>query len=273
MDVRIGLTYSARELEVELADDTDVDALQGRGRARSLADDDAVLWLTDSKGSQVGVAGRQGRLRRRSAPPATRAASASAAERPSPTVPRSAAARPAAAVRHRQGRRRQDDRRRRPGLLAAEQGKRTLVCEVDAKGNLADFFEAGPTPVRAPRGRSPNLLRHDDGHRGVAEGVPPAPAQAPARRPASARWPAPSTSWPTPRPGVKEILTVGKFCWEVARAALRPRRRRRRRHRPRRRPAAPRRRRISELVQGRAWCASRPAGCSTSSATPPSPAR
>src|SRR5690242_19895475 len=29
-------------------------------------------------------------------------------------------------------------------LLAAERGKRTLVCEVDAKGNLADFFETGP---------------------------------------------------------------------------------------------------------------------------------
>src|SRR6202140_1032357 len=30
-------------------------------------------------------------------------------------------------------------------LLGAEHGKRTLVCEVDAKGNLADFFETGPT--------------------------------------------------------------------------------------------------------------------------------
>ena len=38
-------------------------------------------------------------------------------------------------------------------------------------------------------------------------------------------------------PGVKEVLVVGKFLWEVARAQLRPRRRRRRRHRPRRRPA------------------------------------
>ena len=28
-------------------------------------------------------------------------------------------------------------------LLAAEQGQRTLVCEVDAKGNLGDFYEAG----------------------------------------------------------------------------------------------------------------------------------
>jgi len=41
-------------------------------------------------------------------------------------------------------------------LLAAEQGKRTLVCEVDAKGNLADFYEAGETGF-APRELQPNL--------------------------------------------------------------------------------------------------------------------
>jgi cellulose biosynthesis protein BcsQ len=40
--------------------------------------------------------------------------------------------------------------------LAAARGKRTLVCEVDAKGNLADFFETAPTrfkerPPRASR--------------------------------------------------------------------------------------------------------------------------
>src|ERR1035441_2241552 len=29
-------------------------------------------------------------------------------------------------------------------LLAAGQGKRTLVCEVDAKGDLAEFYEWGP---------------------------------------------------------------------------------------------------------------------------------
>ena len=29
-------------------------------------------------------------------------------------------------------------------LLAAQQGKRTLVCEVDAKGNLSQFFETSP---------------------------------------------------------------------------------------------------------------------------------
>ncbi len=56
MDVRIGLVYSARELEVELPDDTDLDALKA-DVAQVLADDDHVLWLTDRKGTQVAVAG------------------------------------------------------------------------------------------------------------------------------------------------------------------------------------------------------------------------
>lgn len=56
MDVRIGLTQSVRELELELPDDTDVDALKA-DVAQVLADDDAVLWLTDKKGTQVAVAG------------------------------------------------------------------------------------------------------------------------------------------------------------------------------------------------------------------------
>ena len=37
-------------------------------------------------------------------------------------------------------------------LLAAQQGKRTLVGEVDAKGNLADFFEIGPTSLQGAGG-------------------------------------------------------------------------------------------------------------------------
>jgi hypothetical protein len=54
VDVRIGLTQTAKELEVELADDADVDAL------RTKVDDalaaGSTLWLTDRKGRQVGVA-------------------------------------------------------------------------------------------------------------------------------------------------------------------------------------------------------------------------
>ena len=42
-------------------------------------------------------------------------------------------------------------------LLAASRGKRTLVGEVDAKGNLADFFSVEPTGWK-PREVQPNLF-------------------------------------------------------------------------------------------------------------------
>ena len=38
-------------------------------------------------------------------------------------------------------------------LLAAGEGKRTLLCEVDAKGDIAAAFESGPLRYRAHRGR------------------------------------------------------------------------------------------------------------------------
>jgi hypothetical protein len=54
VDVRIGLAYSARELEVELPDDTDVADLKAR-IADALADDGGVLWLTDRKGNELAL--------------------------------------------------------------------------------------------------------------------------------------------------------------------------------------------------------------------------
>jgi len=54
VDVRIGVTQHPRELDVELADDTDRDELT-RSIEEALADDDKVLWLTDRKGRRVGV--------------------------------------------------------------------------------------------------------------------------------------------------------------------------------------------------------------------------
>jgi hypothetical protein len=54
MDVRIGVTDSRRELELELADDTDRDELKARVAA-ALSATDEVLWLTDRKGRDVGV--------------------------------------------------------------------------------------------------------------------------------------------------------------------------------------------------------------------------
>lgn len=54
MDVRIGVTYSAKEIDVELADDADPAKLRTE-IASSLGASDGVLWLTDRKGRQVGV--------------------------------------------------------------------------------------------------------------------------------------------------------------------------------------------------------------------------
>lgn len=54
MDVRIGVTQHPRELDLELADDTDRDELT-RSIEEALSDDDRVLWLTDRKGRRVGI--------------------------------------------------------------------------------------------------------------------------------------------------------------------------------------------------------------------------
>lgn len=99
------------------------------------------------------------------------------------------------------------------GLLAAEQGKRTLVCEVDDKGNLADFYEAGETAF-TPRELQPNLwamsLNTEDSlkeYLTLQLKIPFLAKIGPLARTfdfiANAA------------PGVKEILTVGKVAWEV----------------------------------------------------------
>ena len=54
MDVRIGIVQSAKELEVELAEDADRDAVIAEIEA-SLGKDDGVLWLTDRRGRRVAV--------------------------------------------------------------------------------------------------------------------------------------------------------------------------------------------------------------------------
>ena len=54
MDVRIGVTYSPKEIDVELGDDADAAKLQSEIDG-VLAGGDGVLWLTDRKGRQVGV--------------------------------------------------------------------------------------------------------------------------------------------------------------------------------------------------------------------------
>lgn len=99
------------------------------------------------------------------------------------------------------------------GLLAAEHGLRTLVCEVDAKGNLADFFETGPIRF-TPREVHPGLwLMAMDTEQSLREYLS-----------LQLRIPLVARIGPLARtldfvasaaPGVKEILTVGKVCFEV----------------------------------------------------------
>jgi anion-transporting ArsA/GET3 family ATPase len=98
-------------------------------------------------------------------------------------------------------------------LHAAQQGKRTLVGEIDAKGNLADFFETGPTSFKE-RELQPNLwamsMNTEESlkeYLSLQLKIPLVARIGPLARTfdfvANAA------------PGVKEILTVGKFLWEV----------------------------------------------------------
>jgi hypothetical protein len=53
VEVRIGIAQSPKEIELDLGE-VDRDKLMGDVE-KVLADDDAVLWLTDKKGRTVGV--------------------------------------------------------------------------------------------------------------------------------------------------------------------------------------------------------------------------
>ena len=99
------------------------------------------------------------------------------------------------------------------GLLAAREGKRTLVCEVDAKGNLADFYEIdrpGFDPVQVQQDLYAMSM---DTEASLKEYL-----SLQLKLPLLARiGPLAKTFefMATAAPGVKEILTVGKLGWEV----------------------------------------------------------
>ncbi len=54
VDVRIGVTYTAKELDIDMAADTDPDVLRSQVEV-ALGDGAGVLWLTDRKGRQFGI--------------------------------------------------------------------------------------------------------------------------------------------------------------------------------------------------------------------------
>ncbi|MGH9138871.1 MAG: ArsA family ATPase [Acidimicrobiales bacterium] len=98
-------------------------------------------------------------------------------------------------------------------LLAAEQGKRTLVGEVDAKGNLADFFEVPRTDFEA-RELLPNLFAMSmQTEESLKEYL-----RLQLKVPVLARIGPLARTFDfvaNAAPGVKEVLTIGKFLWEV----------------------------------------------------------
>jgi anion-transporting ArsA/GET3 family ATPase len=97
--------------------------------------------------------------------------------------------------------------------LAAGTGKRTLVCEVEPKGDLAEFYETGPTSF-AEREIAPKLWAMS------------MDTEASLKQYLSLQLKIPLVARVGPlakmfdfvasaAPGVREIVTVGKLCWEV----------------------------------------------------------
>ncbi|MGP0031114.1 MAG: ArsA-related P-loop ATPase [Acidimicrobiales bacterium] len=97
--------------------------------------------------------------------------------------------------------------------LAATQGKRVLACEVDAKGDLAALFEAAPTDF-TPREISPGIFSMSmDTEASLREYL-----KLHLRIPVMGRIGPLAKAFDfvaTAAPGVREILTVGKLCYEV----------------------------------------------------------
>ncbi len=54
MEIRIGITYSPKEIEIELADDDSGEKLIKQINT-SVGQEGSMLWLTDKKGRRVGI--------------------------------------------------------------------------------------------------------------------------------------------------------------------------------------------------------------------------
>jgi Protein of unknown function (DUF3107) len=55
VDVRIGVTYSTKELDIELPSDADSADVRSDVETALTSGAGAVLWLVDAKGKQIGV--------------------------------------------------------------------------------------------------------------------------------------------------------------------------------------------------------------------------
>jgi len=98
-------------------------------------------------------------------------------------------------------------------LLAADQGKRVLLVEVDAKNNLTALFEHAPVGFE-PRQVHPGVYAMQmDTEASLREYL-----KVQAKVPVFGRIGPMARAFDfvaTAAPGVKEILTVGKVCWEL----------------------------------------------------------
>jgi len=98
-------------------------------------------------------------------------------------------------------------------LVAARRGRRVLIVDVDAKGTIADRFEAGPIAFK-PREVMPGIsLMAMDTEASLAEYM-----RLNLRLPIIGRLGPLARALDfvaTAAPGVREILTIGKVCWEV----------------------------------------------------------
>ena len=101
-------------------------------------------------------------------------------------------------------------------LLAADHGKRVLVIEVDAKGNITDRFESRPVGF-TPREVYPGVFALAmDTEASLREYL-----KLNLRVPVVGRIGTLARVLDfvaTAAPGVKEVLTIGKVCWEVREA-------------------------------------------------------
>lgn len=99
------------------------------------------------------------------------------------------------------------------GMLAAERGKRVLVCETDPKGDLAALYDCGPTGF-SPLEVSPGVFAMSmDTEASLREYL-----KLNLRVPTVGRIGPVAKAFDfvaTAAPGVREILTVGKLCYEV----------------------------------------------------------
>jgi anion-transporting ArsA/GET3 family ATPase len=98
-------------------------------------------------------------------------------------------------------------------LFAAEHGRRTLLCEVDAKGDVAAYLETAPTAFAAHEVLPGLFAMAMDTEASLREYL-----KLNLRIPVVGRIGPLARAFDfvaTAAPGVREILTVGKLCYEV----------------------------------------------------------